>query len=90
MHKVRNKNVPHVFLKVSGLLCHAYPTNFPLINFSVLQTFLKTTRFAISLEVHFFGTIPSQKAKKNLITFYSLRKAKEKIMKLSTASNFFQ
>ena len=43
------------------------------------------------LEVHFFGTIASQKKKKKLITFYySKKRAKEKVMELSTAANFFQ
>ena len=48
MHKIKNKNVPHIFLKLFGVPCHAYPTNFSLINFSVPRTFLKTTLFAIS------------------------------------------
>ena len=48
MHKIKNKNVPHIFLKLFDVACHAYPTNFSLINFSVPRTFLKTTRFAIS------------------------------------------
>ena len=47
IHKMKNKNVPHIFLIAFGVPCHAYPTNFFLINFSVPQTFLKTTRFAI-------------------------------------------
>ena len=48
MNKTKIKNVPHIFLKLFGVPCHAYPTNFSLINFSASQTFLKTTRFAIS------------------------------------------
>ena len=46
MHKMK-KNVPHIFLKPFSVPCHAYPTNFSLINFSVPGTFLKTTRFAM-------------------------------------------
>ena len=48
MHKIKNKNVPHIFLKLFDVACHANPTNFSLISFSVPQTFLKTRRFAIS------------------------------------------
>ena len=28
MHKIKNKNIPHILLKLFGVLCHAYPTNF--------------------------------------------------------------
>ena len=48
MHKIKNKNVLHIFLKLFGVPCHVYPTNFSLINFSIPQTFRKTTWFAIS------------------------------------------
>ena len=48
MHKIKNKNVPHIFLKLFDAPCHVYPTNFSLINFSVQRAFLKTGRFAIS------------------------------------------
>ena len=49
MHKIKNKNTPHAFLKLFGVPCHAYPNNFSLINVSVPQTLLKTTWFAISV-----------------------------------------
>ena len=42
VHKIRNKNYPHIFLKLFGVLYHAYPT------FSLPRTLLKTIRFAIS------------------------------------------
>ena len=94
MHNTKKKNVLHIFLKLFGVSCHIYPINFSLINFSVTQTFLKTTRLAISafqLEVHFFRTAVSQKTKKKLITFYfSKKRAIEKIMELRTVANFFQ
>ena len=48
MHKIKNKNVLHIFLKLFDVPYHVSPTNFSLINFSVPRTFLKTTRFAIS------------------------------------------
>ena len=48
MHKIKSKNVPHIFLELFDVPCHAYPIIFSLINFSVPRTFLKTTRFAIS------------------------------------------
>ena len=48
MHKIKIRNVLHIFLKLFDIPCHDYPTNFSLINFSVPRTFLKTTRFAIS------------------------------------------
>ena len=35
MHKIKNKNVPHIFLKLFHVPCHVYPTNFSLINFTV-------------------------------------------------------
>ena len=64
MHKIKNKIVPHIFLKLFGVPCRAYPTNFSLINFSVPRTFLKTARGPI------LWTIASQKTKKKLVTFY--------------------
>ena len=48
MHKIKNKNAPHISLNLFGVPCHVYPTNFSLINFSEPQMFLKTARFAIS------------------------------------------
>ena len=48
IHKIKTKNVPHIFLRLFNVPCHAYPTNFSLINLSVPRTFLKTTRFEIS------------------------------------------
>ena len=45
---IKIKNVRHIFLKLFGVPCHAYPTNFSLINLSVPRTILKITRFAIS------------------------------------------
>ena len=72
MHKIKNKNVPHIFLK---LFSHAYPTNFSLINLSVPRTFLKTIWFPIPVRgiIGTIGTIEimaSQNTKKKLITFY--------------------
>ena len=49
MHKIKNKNVPHIFLKLFDVPYQAYPTNFSLINFSVPRTFPKTTLFATSI-----------------------------------------
>ena len=46
MYKIKNKNNTHIFLNFFGVPCHAYPTDFTLINFSVPRTFLKTARFA--------------------------------------------
>ena len=77
MHKIKNKNLLHIFLKLFDVPYHAYPTKYSLINFSVPQTFLKNTRFAIS-EVHFFGTIAFQNKKKKLITFYCSKKGLKK------------
>ena len=49
MHKINSKNVPHIFLKLFGAPYRAYTTSFSLINFSVPRTFLKTSRFAVSV-----------------------------------------
>ena len=67
MHKIKNKNVPHILLKLFG---HAYPTNFSLINLSVPRTFLKTTWFAIPIRgiigtIDTIETIASQNTKRN-------------------------
>ena len=78
MHKIRNKNVPHMFLKLFTVPCHAYPTNFSLINFSLPRTFLKTTRFAISAIGSFLWNNFLSKNKKNLITFYCSNKRLKK------------
>ena len=37
-YKIKNKNTPHMFLKLFGIPCHAYTTNFSLINFSTQRT----------------------------------------------------
>ena len=47
MHKIKNKNTPHTFLKLFNVSCHANLNNFSLINFSVPGTFLITTHFAV-------------------------------------------
>ena len=87
---MKNKNVPHIMLKLFSVPCHAYP-NISLINFSVPRTFLKTTRFAISARdpnIILWNNC-LKKTKKKLITFLLFRQwAKEKIMELTTASNF--
>ena len=90
MHKIKNKNDPHIFLKLFDVPCHAYATNFSLINFSVPQTFLKTTLFAISAR----GPLPwsncLSKEEIEIDNFLPFKeRAKEKIMELSTAASFF-
>ena len=89
MYKLKNKKVPHIFLKL--VPCHAYPTNFSLINFSVPRTFLKTTRFAISARGPLLWNNCLSKEEKEIDKFLLFKKrATEKIMELSTAANFFQ
>ena len=91
MHKIKNKNVPHIFLKLFDVPCHAYPTNFSLINFSVPRTFLKTTWFTISARGPLLWNNCLSKEEKEIDNFLLFKKrAKEKIMELSTAANFFQ
>ena len=89
---MKKKNVPHIFLKLFGALCHAYPNKFSLINFSVPRTSLKTTRFAISTTgLVFWNNCLSKNKEKKLITFTLFKqRAKEKIMELSAAANFFR
>ena len=90
MHKIKNENVSHIFLKLFDVPCHAYPTNISLINFSVPRTFLKT-RFAISARGPLLWNNCLSKEKKEIDNFLLFKKrAKEKIIKLSTAANFFQ
>ena len=67
---MKNKNVPHILLKLFSVPCHAYP-NISLINFSVPRTFLKTTRFAISARDP-NGTIVSQKNEKEIDNFFAV------------------
>ena len=91
MHKIKNKHVPHIFLKLFGVPCHAYPTNFSLINLSVPRTFLKTTWFAISPRGPILWNNCLSIKEKEIDNFLLFKqRAKEKIMKLSTAANFFQ
>ena len=79
MHKIKNKNVPHIFLKLFDVPCHAYPTNFSLINFSVPRTFLKTTRFAISARGLLLWNNCLSKEEKEIDNFLLFKKmAKEK------------
>ena len=91
MHKIKNKNIPHIFPKLFDVSCHDYPTNFSLINFSVPRTFLKATRFAISARGRLLWSNCLSKEEKKIDNFLLFKKrAKEKIMELSTAANFFQ
>ena len=91
MHKIKNKNVPHIFLKLFDVTCHVYPTNFSLINFSLPQTFPKTTRFAKSARGPLLWNNCLSKEEKEIDNFLLFKKsAKEKMMELSTAANIFQ
>ena len=91
MHKIKSQNVPHIFLKLFDVPCHVYPTNFSLINFSVPRTFLKTTQFAISAKGPLLWNNFLSKEELEIDNFLQFKKrAKEKIMELSTAANFFQ
>ena len=81
MHKIKNKNVPHIFLKLLCLPCHAYPTNFSLRNFSLPRTFLKTTRFAISARSPLLWNNCLSKTKKGIDNILlSKKRTKEKII----------
>ena len=91
MNKIKNKNFPHIFLKLFGVPCHAYPTNFSLINFSIPRTFLKTTQFAISVRGSILWNNCLSKNEKEIDNVLLFKQAtKGKIMELSTAVNFFQ
>ena len=91
MHKIKNKNVPHIFLKLFDVPCHAYRTNYSLINVSVPRTFLKTTRFEKSARGPLLWNNCLSKEEKQIDNFLLFKKrAKEKIMELSAAANFFQ
>ena len=91
MHKIKNKNVPHIFLKLFDVPCHAYPTNFSSRNFSVPRTFLKTARFAISARGPLLWINCLSKEEKEIDKFLLFKERdKEKIMELSTAAIFFQ
>ena len=88
---MKNKNISLIFLKLFGVPCHAYPTNFSLINFSVIQAFVKTTRFTISARGSLLCNNCLSQNEKEIDNFFLFKKrAKEKIMELSTASNLFQ
>ena len=88
MHKIKNKNVPHIFLKLFDVPCHAYPTYFSLITFSVPR---KTTRFAISARGPLLWINCLSKEEKEIDKFLLFKERdKEKIMELSTAAIFFQ
>ena len=90
MHKTKNKNVSHIFLKPFGVSYHAYPTDFSLINLSVPRTFLKTKRFAMSARGPLLWNNCLSKNEKEIDNFILFKKrAKEKIMELRTAANFF-
>ena len=91
VHNIKNKNVPHIFLKLFSIQCHVYPTNFSLINFSVPRTFLKTTRLATSIRGPLLWNNCLSKNEKGINNFLLFKnRAKEAIMDLSTAANLFQ
>ena len=64
MYKIKNQDTQDIFLKLFDVPCHPYPTDFSLINFSVPGTFLKATRFAVSVRCPILCNIASQKTKK--------------------------
>ena len=78
MHKIKNRTVLHIFLKLFGVPCHAYPTNFSLKNFSVPQTFLKTTRFAMSAGGPLLWNNCLSKSEKEIDNFYCSKKGLKK------------
>ena len=91
MSKIKNKNTPHVLPKLYGVPCNAYPTNFSLMNFSLPRTSLKTSRFAISVRGPILWNNCLSKYVKRINKFLLFQKrAKENIMEISTAANFFQ
>ena len=91
MYKIKNKDTPDIFLKLFDVPCHPYPTNFSLINFSVPGTFLKATRFAVSVRCPILCNNCLSKNEKVIDNFLLFRqRAKERIMEESTAANFFQ
>ena len=91
MHKIKTENVPHIFLKLFSVPYHAYPINFFLINVSLPQTFLKTTRFAISAGDPILWKDCLSKNEKEIENFLLFKqRAKEKVMELSTAANSLQ
>ena len=81
MHKIKHKDTPNIFLKLFGVPCYAYLTNFSLINFSVQGTFLITTRFAISVRGPILWNNGLSKNEKEIDNFLLFKQcAKEKIM----------
>ena len=78
MHKIKNKNISHIFLKLFDVPCHAYPTNFSLINLSVLRPFLKTTRFAISARGPLLWNNYLLKEEKEIDNFFPFKKGLNK------------
>ena len=78
MYKIKSSNVPHIFLKLFGVPCHAYPTNFSLINFSVSRTFLKTTRFGISARGELVWNNCLSKNEKGIDNFLLFKKSAKK------------
>ena len=91
VHKIKNKNVLHIFLKLFSVQCHVYSTNFSLINFSVPRTFLKITRLAMSTRGPLLWNNCLSKNGKGINNFLLLKnRAEETIMDLSTAANLFQ
>ena len=90
MFKMKNENIPYVFLKLFSVVCHAYNTNFSLINFAVPRTFLKTTRFSISARGSILWNNYLSKNEEEIDNFLPFKQsAKEKTMEVSTAANLF-
>ena len=86
MHKIKSKKTHHIFVKLFGVPWHAYLL-ISLINFSVSQTFLKTTLLATSVRGPIlWNNCLSKNVKKKKIDNFLLfkQRAKEKIMELST------
>ena len=75
MHKMKNKNVPHIVVRPFGV---PYPTKFSLINFSVPQTFLKTTRLVISARGPILWKNYLSKNEKEIDNFLLFKRLKKK------------
>lgn len=94
MHKIKEKNVPHVFLKVFSVPCHAYPPclsshgctmpcctmpRFLLKKLLVTRNIAKITRLAISASGQLLCDNCLSKSEREFGNFLLLKqKAKEK------------
>ena len=79
MHKIKKEQKYSVYLpKLFGVPCHTYPTSFSLTNFPEPLTFLKPTRFSVSVRGPILWSNCLSKSENEIDNFFCSNKGLKK------------